>query len=98
MKNELLFDWDDANIGKILLTYPKRGIELEEIESVFEDQNIYIQQDRIGKFGEFEYHCIGKSVKDRLLFIVFTLRNGKIRPFSARIANSKSERPLYYES
>ena len=37
---------------------------------------------------------IGKTKKDRLLFIAYTIRNSYIRVISARNLNTK-ERPLY---
>jgi len=93
-EESFLFDWDSANSSK---SQAKHGVATEEIEDLF-----YL---RLGvPFGrqvspevDEERLCIvGPSTYDRMISVVFTLRDGKVRPISARPA-SRKERKLYEE-
>ena len=86
------FDWDTGNSTKSNF---KHGIESNEVESIFELKfgiPIGIQISPVVK--EDRFCIIGLSRKGKLLSIVFTIRNEKIRPISSRLA-SKKERDLY---
>ncbi len=43
---------------------------------------------------EARYGILGKATKGHILFVCFTIRQGKIRPISSRIANQR-ERGFY---
>ncbi len=66
---------------------------IEEIESVFYEFRIEYYN-RIGRFGNDEYICIGKSNLNRVLYIAFEITDAKIRPFTC-IPNNKNAKKLY---
>jgi uncharacterized DUF497 family protein len=84
----LEFDWDAFNREKNLT---KHQVSQEESEQVFEKGLFLgpIRCDTENRFGLF-----GQTQKGRTLFVVYTLRNGKIRVISVRDA-SRQERRNY---
>jgi len=82
------FDWDKGNIDK---SYQKHGITPNEAEEVFLDEKLIILGDIKHSNKEKRYSLIGKTTDKKLLFVVFTLRNRKIRIISARKANKKEK-------
>ena len=87
------FDWDKGNINKSWL---KHKVSPAECEQIFFNHLLVIQDDKIHSKTEKRFYALGKTDFDRLLFIVFTIRNNKIRVISARDM-SKSERKVYHE-
>ena len=87
------FEWDKGNKGKNLL---KHKIADEECEEVFFDQKKKVLMDAIHSVAEKRYILIGKTKKQRRIFLVFTIRKNKIRIISARDLNNK-ENKLYEE-
>ncbi len=88
----LEFEWDEWNIRKNRL---KHGTLTDEIERAFTDPYKKIFIDILHSKREDRYIAIGKTNKDRVLYIVFTVRNKKrVRVISARDLNRK-ERNLY---
>lgn len=85
------FQWDKGNIDKNL---SKHGISDQECEEVFFDRNKRILKDILHSGKENRYILLGQTKSGRLLFIVFTIRNNKIRIISARKLNKK-EKHLY---
>ena len=85
------FDWDKGNRGK---NFIKHQVADEECEEVFFDQQKKITHDELHSGQESRHLLIGQTKKSRLLFIVFTVREEKIRIISARDLNKK-ERKLY---
>ncbi|MBL7156240.1 MAG: BrnT family toxin [Candidatus Pacebacteria bacterium] len=85
------FQWDKGNIDKNLL---KHRTSDQECEEVFFDFSKKILKDALHCGKEERYIVIGKTKKQRLLFIVFTVRSNKIRIISARDLNKK-EKHLY---
>jgi uncharacterized DUF497 family protein len=86
------FDWDQGNNSK---SEDKHRISIEQIESCFMDDRILplgIQVEP--KSVEERYGILAKAYDDKLLFVSFTIRAGKIRPISGRMANKK-ERMIY---
>ena len=67
-----------------------------ECEEVFFDENKVVLKDVLHSDREERFIILGKTKKQRLLFVVFTTRNDKIRVISARNVNQK-ERKLYFE-
>ena len=86
LKQGLEFQWDSGNIGK---NYQKHKVKDKEAEESFFDKNHKIFKDRLHSSGEERFRILGKTKKERLLFIVFTLREKKIRIISARDINKK---------
>jgi len=83
------FEWDKWNTDKIR---DKHKVEYFECEEVFFDDGKVILKDVLHSGNEERYILIGKTKKDKLLFIVFTIRNEKIRVVSARPTNKKEAR------
>lgn len=89
----LEFEWDRGNIGK----NAKHGVEDFEGEEAFFDERKVLLRDRLHSLGEERFVLLGRTKKERLVFVVFTRRGRRIRIISARDANRK-ERPLYEET
>lgn len=85
------FEWDKGNLDK---SYNKHGITPNEAEEVFLDEEQLVLEDVKHSEKEKRFTIIGKSRKETILFIAFTVRRNKIRVISARKANSK-ERGKY---
>ncbi len=92
-KSAILFEWDKGNIGK----NKKHGVNDKEAEEIFFDEGKVIFKDKLHSKQEERLIILGKTKKDRLLYIVFTQRSGKIRIISARDINKK-EVHLYEET
>lgn len=84
------FDWDEGNIYKNKV---KHNLNWWEIEEIFFNSPI-IKEDK--KHSETECRCfsLGETDDNLELFVVFTIRNDKIRIISAR-QMSKKERRFY---
>lgn len=93
LPNPLLFDWDKGNRGKNLKGHK---VSDEECEEAFFDPIKRINEDKPHSKKEERYIFIGQTKSERKLFIVFTVRNEKIRVISARDL-SRKERKEYEE-
>lgn len=93
LKKIIGFEWDQGNIDK---SYQKHGITTKDAEEVFLDKGIQIKRDFKHHETEERFIAIGKNLKAKDLFVVFTMRYSKIRIISARTANKK-ERRMYEE-
>ncbi len=87
------FEWDQGNLNK---SYRKHGITPKESEEIFLDENLRVVPDLKHQQKEPRYAAIGKTMEQKILFVVFTLRSQKIRVISARKAHRK-ERRIYGE-
>lgn len=85
------FQWDKGNIDK---NFKKHKITDTECEEIFFDDKKLILNDFLHSDKEPRYILLGQTKVKRLLFIVFTIRNNKIRVISCRDINKK-ERKLY---
>jgi hypothetical protein len=91
---ELLeFDWDIGNRDKNRLSHK---VEWWECEEVFFNYPLYTTIDVKHSEKENRFYGLGHTNGKRLLTIVFTLREKKIRIISARDMN-KRERARYHE-
>ena len=88
------FFWDKGNERKNL---EKHGVTQQEVEETFFDPQKKLLQDKFHSGREDRYILLGQTKRQRLLFVVFTIRNRRIRVISARDLNKK-ERPLYEEA
>ena len=84
----LEFEWDEANKTKIWL---KHKISSEECEEAFATEQIFSQPDKLHSDKENRYILISTTKKSRTLFIVFTLRQNKVRVISARNMHRKEQ-------
>lgn len=85
------FDWDKGNITK---NWERHKVSYVECEEVFFNAPFVVKTAEPHSFVEDRYYVLGKTDKDRLLFIVFTIRRNKIRVISARDM-SRKERKVY---
>ena len=92
IKNPINFEWDEGNQEK---NYIKHQVAKTECEEIFFDNNKIMLKDKFHSDNEDRYIILGKTRKKRILFIVFTIRNNKIRIISARDINNKKEKQLY---
>ncbi len=83
------FDWNEGNREKC----QKHGLSQKEIEYFFQQKEVLVTPDPKHSNDEERYLAIGRSQKQKPMFVVFTLRdvNGEllIRPISARYMHEK---------
>ncbi|MBI2124099.1 MAG: BrnT family toxin [Candidatus Wildermuthbacteria bacterium] len=87
------FDWDKGNLDK---NFTRHRVRNEECEEVFFDPQKRVLRDPLHSGKEKRYIVLGKTKKQRVLFIAFTTRKNKVRVISARDLNKK-ELHLYHE-
>lgn len=85
------FVWDGGNANKNLV---KHTVSNQECEEVFVVGQLIFAEDFLHSKSEVRYIAVGPSKSNRLLYIVFTIRNNRIRIISAR-DTSKKERKFY---
>lgn len=84
------FEWDSGNQIKSFL---KHGITPQESEEIFSHTYV-LRIDESHSNREVRFEIIGETNVGKVLFVIFTTRQEKIRIISARIA-SKKERQIY---
>jgi uncharacterized protein len=84
----LEFEWSKGNIGKNI----KHSVGDREAEEVFFDKKKKIFKDILHSKKEERFRIIGKTKTGRILFVVFTVRQNKVRIISARDLNKKEVR------
>lgn len=82
----LAFEWDEANLDK---SYKKHGISPKEAEEIFVSEELFVLPDKKHSLSESRHIALGKSQDGKNLFVVFTLRDKKIRIISARKMHKK---------
>lgn len=88
------FEWDNGNLAKSKI---KHGVDVDEVETVFRLKLAVPIGRQIQPVVDEERLCVvGPSSQGRMISIVFTLRDGRVRPISSRPA-SKKEKVLYEE-
>jgi len=85
LKDVFEFEWDKGNIEK----NKKHEVEDKEAEEIFTDERRFIFKDKLHSEKEERFRVVGRTKKERLLFIVFTKRGKKVRIISARQINKK---------
>ena len=88
------FDWDEGNRDKNLI---KHQVTNEECEEVFFDPRKRLLRASFPKHEE-RHLLIGKTLRKRALFVVFTVRKNKVRVISARDLGRKDRRLYEKES
>ena len=86
-----VFEWDEK---KEKSNYRKHGISFTEGESVFYDFYSLTIPDPDHSLAEQRFIDIGTSNKNRVLVVVYTERENRIRIISVRQA-TKAERQMY---
>lgn len=79
------FEWDQWNIEKNL----KHGLETSEIEEVFLGREKLLAIDHKHNQAELRFILIGRSQRNRWLYVVFTTRKENIRVIFARYMHQK---------
>ena len=87
------FEWDDEKAER---NYRKHRVTFVTAREVFDDPNAIDEPDESEEYGEERYRAIGRA-EDRLLFVIYAIRDGRIRIVSARGAAPYEQR-LYHES
>lgn len=95
LQNDLFeFEWDQGNLKK---SQDKHDVSLDEIESIFEMKLAVPLGRQVSPAVNEERLClVGPTAEGRMISVVFTLRDGRVRPISGRNA-SRKERKLYEE-
>lgn len=90
IKEPVEFIWDKGNKDKNWL---KHRVANRECEEAFFDRDKKFYKDKLHSIiKEDRLILLGKTKKGRFLYMVFTLRNKKIRVISARDINRKEVR------
>ena len=89
----LEFEWGEDKARKNL---KKHGVSFEEACTVFGDPLALTIHDPLHSEEEDRFITLGESHRQRLLVVVFTDRDEKIRVISARVA-TRRERKNYEE-
>lgn len=84
------FEWDQGNLGHI----KKHGVSKEECEEVFLNKEPEVGEDGTHSQIEARYMVRGQTDRGRLLFMIITIRENKIRIISARDQNKKERQEL----
>jgi uncharacterized DUF497 family protein len=83
----LSFEWDKGNVDK---SYIKHGISPKEAEEIFVSEELRVLSDKEhSKTKETRHIALGKTQENKNLFVVFTIRNNKVRIISARRMHKK---------
>lgn len=85
------FDWDDGNRQ---INWNKHGVDYRECEETFFNRPLVIGVDLKHSDQERRYFLLGQSNAGRTLFLIFTVRNDKVRVILAR-DQSRKERHIY---
>ncbi len=83
------FDWNEANLAK---NWDKHRVTPWECEQVFFNVPLVVADDVTHSAVESRYYVLGQTDAERRLFIVFTIRNKRIRVISARDMSPKERR------
>ena len=89
----LEFEWDNAKAKRNI---KKHGVSFEEAMTVFADPLSLTIHDPEHSDEEDRYVILGESKRQRLLVVVFTDRDDRIRIITASVA-SRQERKNYEE-
>jgi uncharacterized DUF497 family protein len=85
------FQWDVGNEGHIIDDYPLRANTIEEVESLFYDPTPLALPDPEHSGQEERFKLVARSNQNRILLVVYVIRNGQIRPISCRPASQNEQ-------
>lgn len=83
------FDWDGGNLLK---SWEKHGVSAAECEQVFFNRPLITGEDSDHSDAEFRWYALGLTDSGRQLFVVFTIRQNRIRVISARNMSRRERR------
>jgi uncharacterized DUF497 family protein len=81
--DELVFDWDEANVAHVA----HHKITPEEVEQVFANDPIDLSAEVVD--GEQRYTGVGHTNRLRVLVLVWTMRGDASRPITAFDASER---------
>lgn len=81
------FEWDEANEDHVL----DHGVEPYEVEEAISDP-LRVSVNVYGAPRERRYGIAGATGAGRILFVVYAMREGLIRPVTARGAGERDKR------
>ncbi len=92
--NEILskcigFDWDEGNSRK---NWIKHQVTPSECEQIYFNHPLIVQHDIKHSPHELRFYALGKTDKNRKLFIAFTIRQNMMRIISARDMSRKERK------
>ncbi len=82
------FEWDRGNLEHI----KKHNVSKEECEEAFLNNQPEVTEDETHSQIEERYRVLGLTDYGRLLFMIVTIRDSKIRVISARDQNKKERK------
>lgn len=85
----IVFEWYPPKAQSNL---EKHKVSFQEASTIFGDKNLLELPDREHSEEELRFIGVGRSDRDRLLFVNFTVRRYKVRIISARQARSWERR------
>ena len=88
----LLFEWDEVKARQNL---KRHKVSFDEGKTIFNDPFLFTYPDIDSSEAEERYINIGLSVKNRVLVLIHTERQSKIRIISCRKATARERR--HYE-
>ena len=88
------FDWDEGNLEKNWISHK---VTASECEQIFFNLPLVVADDIKHSQKENRLYALGQTDANRLLFLVFTIRQKLIRVISARDMNRKEIR-MYQSS
>jgi uncharacterized protein len=83
------FEWYP---GKAEMNLRKHGVSFEEASTIFGDRRLLTVPDVEHSYDEERYLAIGMSEQGRLITLIFTNRDDRIRIISARLSESWERR------
>jgi uncharacterized DUF497 family protein len=89
------FDWDDGNADKNWL---RHRVSQSECEQIFFNQPLVTAEDDLHSYDESRHYALGQTDAGRLLFLVYTLRNERVRVISARDMTPRERKEYEYAS
>lgn len=92
LRTPIHFEWDEGNQDK---NWHKHRVTQEEAEQVFFDTHKQDYPDPAHSKKELRKILVGRTLKDRMLLLVYTIRGDAIRIISARDLNKRKEADLY---
>ncbi len=87
------FEWDAANVLK---NWQRHQVAFYECEEVFMRGPVVFPDVKHSGVGD-RFFALGRTVRERLLTVVFTVRKNKIRVISARNM-SRKEKQVYEQN
>lgn len=83
------FDWDPGNLGK---SWEAHQVAFWEAEQIFFNRPLVVLPDAAHSQKEERFYTLGKTDSGRRLFVVFTMRETRIRVISARDMTGKERK------